>query len=194
MRTVPNRNSFNLIFVVGAFLLGVICTLLIGAVTTERKIGFDVDREEDQLITVFNEALENFQNEIGNEELTLTNNELWDLVELGYWLGVHSHTVNTGQIVSYFDFALRDPREVGTSRFAHMNKFISEQCEIQTNRLAIVMRKKFEANKPEFKSTFRALQKLLSYRADAHASNVMCPFDEVGLDLYDIKDTEEDAQ
>lgn len=184
MKVAHNRKSINVILVVNAFLLGVIFTLLIGAVTTERKMGLDVDRDEAQLNTVFNEALEKFQNEVGSEELTLTYNEIWDLVELGYWLGVNSHTVNMGQIVSYYDFVLRDPREVGNSRFAHMNKFISEQCDIQINRFSILMRKKFEANKPEFKTTFNALQKLLSYRADAHAKNVICPFDEAGLDLY----------
>ena len=184
MKVTQNLKSFNLVLVVNAFLLGVICTLIIGAVTTERKMGLDVDRDEDQLIAVFNEALEKFQNEVGNEELILTNNEVWDLVELGYWLGVNSHTVNVGQIVSYYDFVLRDPREVGNSRFAHMNKFISEQCEIQINRFSILMRKKFEANKPEFKTTFSSLQKLLSYRADAHAKSVICPFAEAGLDLY----------
>ncbi|MXZ43934.1 MAG: hypothetical protein F4Z01_03010 [Gammaproteobacteria bacterium] len=192
MKAFSNRKIYTPCLLVFAFALGVACTLLIGAVPVERKAGVDFNREEEPILNAVTEAIEKFQNEAGTEELTFTKNEIWDLVELSYWFGVYSHTVNNGILTSYYDFILRDPRERGNSRAVHMDKFISEQCEIQTNRLAIEMRKKFEANTPEFKAIFGEMQKLLSVRADAQAPRVVCPFDEAGVDLYDTEDSEDE--
>ena len=185
MKPTKNRFFQNFSMVVCAFILGVLCTLLIGAATTERKMGLDLEREEQQLIEIFEEALENFQNEVGTEEMTLSKSELWDFAELGFWAGVSSHTVSMGQIIAYYDFQLLDPRERGNSRFAYSDKLVSEQCEWQINRLSIIMRKKFEINTPKFKATFRELQGLLGYRTDMVNANVVCPFEDAGLDLYD---------
>ena len=195
MKPTQNRCLFNSFLLVATFSLGVVCTLLIGAtsagkVTAEKKMGFDTRRVEQELKDAFEEALTTFQAEVGTDEMTVSKSELWDYVELGFWAGVYSHTVNMAQILAYYDFHLLDPGERGNSLYAYSDKFISEQCERQTNRLAVHMRRKFENNSPEFKTTFGEIQKLLGLRADTTNPSVLCPFEEAGMDLYDIDDTQ----
>lgn len=193
MKSTLNWKHTNIPLLVSAFILGVICTLLLGAVTAQRPLSYDMDRDEQPLKIALDEELERFHSEAGSDEITISKSELWDFVELSYWLGVHSHTVNMAQIVAYYDFQMLDPRERGSSLFGHMNNFIEDQCERQTNRFAIVMRRKFENNKPEFKATFGELQKLLALRADVENSSVVCPFEDAGLELYDTDETEEES-
>lgn len=142
---------------------------------------------------VFTKALEEFQQEVGSDELTFSKNEQWDFVELGYWLGVYSHTVNMAQLVSHYDYRFLDPKERASTLYEHMDRFVADQCKRQTNRFFVLMRRKFESNSPEFKATFGELQTLFSYRADAYNAAVMCPFDEAGLDLYELE-TEDQAE
>ena len=187
MKRKHNRKVITASMAIGAFIFGVVCTLLVGAATAEKKMGFDLDRVELELKTAFNEALALFKDEVGTDEITVSKSEVWDFVELGYWAGVYSHTVNMAQIIAYYDFHLLDPKERGNSLVAYSDKFISEQCERQTNRLAVVMRRKFENNSTEFKTTFGELQELLGFRADAENPNVVCPFEDAGLELYDTE-------
>ena len=82
MKLTHNRKALTTSMIVSAFLLGVVCTLLIGAATADRKMGFDMDRDEQHLKIVFDEALEKFQNTVGTEQVTFFKSELWDFVEL----------------------------------------------------------------------------------------------------------------
>ena len=183
MNSPDSRNIITASMVVGAFILGVVVTFLIGATEEEPNVGFNLHRDKDPLDAVFEETLEEFQSGIGTESITITKNELWDFVELGFWLGVNSYTVNMGQMVAYYDFQMtRNPQG---SLVSYTNEFITEQCERQTNRFSLVMRKKFENNSSEFKKTFRELQGVLGVRADAENPNVMCPFEDAGAHLYD---------
>lgn len=136
-----------------------------------------------------------FQDEVGKDEITVSKREIWDFVELGYWAGVYSHTVNMALIIAYYDFHLLHPKERGNSLVAYSDKFISDQCERQTNRLAVVMRRKFENNSTEFKTTFGELQDLLGLRTDVENPNAIWPFEDVGLKLYDTEseDPEEET-
>ena len=193
MKSTCNRKFTNIPLLVSAFILGVVCTLLIGAVTAIRPLSFDMDREDQPLKIALDEAFERFHNEIGTDEVTISKNELWDFVELGYWLGVYSHTVNSAQILSYYDFQMLDPQERGSTLVGHMNDFIEDQCERLTNRFAIVMRRKFENNNPDFKSIFGELQTLLALRADAENSSVVCPFEDAGQELYEVEETEDET-
>ncbi|MXZ55171.1 MAG: hypothetical protein F4227_04695 [Gammaproteobacteria bacterium] len=193
MKSTLNWKITSIPLLVSAFALGVLCTLLIGAVTANSPLSFDMDRDEQPLKIALDEAFEKFHSETGSEEITISKSELWDFVELGYWLGVYSHTVNMAQIVSYYDFQLLDSRERGSSLVGHMNNFIEDQCERQTNRFAIIMRRKFENNKPEFKATFGELQTLLALRADVENSSVVCPFEDAGLELYEIEEIEDET-
>ena len=192
MKLTHNRKALTTSMIVSAFLLGVVCTLLIGAATADRKMGFDMDRDEQHLKIVFDEALEKFQNTVGTEQVTFFKSELWDFVELGFWLGLNSQTVNMAQLIAYYDF--RIDKNAQGSLVSYTNQFISDQCKRQTNRFAIVMRRKFENNTPEFKATFSDLQKLLGVRADTENASVMCPFEDAGLSLYDTPDIEDEAQ
>lgn len=193
MKSTLSWKNTNLPLLVGAFALGVICTLLLGAITANRPLSFDMDRDEQPLKLALEEAFKTFHSEVGSDEITISKRELWDFVELGYWLGVYSNVVNIAQITSYYDFQMLDPRERGSSLVGHMNNFIEDQCERQTNRFAIVMRRKFENNKPEFKATFGELQKLLALRADVENSSIVCPFEDAGLELYDTEETEDET-
>lgn len=193
MKTNTHRKDFNLPLLLSTFAIGVLTTVLIGAAIPERIKSFDMDRDEQALKIVLDEAFERFQSEVGSEEITISKNELWDFVELGYWLGVYSHSVNNAQITSYYDFQMLEPQERGSSLVAHMNDFIENQCEKLTNRFAIVMRRKFENNTPEFKATFRELQTLLALRADVENANVVCSFEDAGLELYDVEETEDET-
>ncbi|MYD44923.1 MAG: hypothetical protein F4W92_01015 [Gammaproteobacteria bacterium] len=193
MKSNVNRKNLNFPLLVSAFALGVICTLLIGAITAERAKTLDMDRDERPLKVALDEAFEKFQSEVGSEEITISKSELWDFVELGYWLGVYSHAVNNAQITSYYDFQMLDSEERGSSLVSHMNDFIAGQCERLTNRFAIVMRRKFENNKPEFKAIFGELQTLLALRADAENASVVCPFEDAGLELYEVEETDEET-
>lgn len=193
MKSTHNKKFTNIPLLVSAFILGVMCTFLIGAVTANRPLSFDMDRDVQPLKIALEEAFERFHNETGSDEINISKNELWDFVDLGYWLGVYSHTVNSAQIVSYYDYQMLDPRERGSTLVGHMNDFVEDQCERLTNRFAIVMRRKFENNAPEFKMIFGELQTLLALRADAENSNVVCPFEDAGLELYDVEETEDET-
>ena len=193
MKSSVYWKSSTITLLVSAFALGVICTLLIGAVTTKRPLSYDADRDKLPLQTALEEAFEIFQTEAGSDELTISKGELWDFVELSYWFGVNSHTVNMAQIVSYYEFQMLDPEERETSLVEHMNHFIEDQCERQTHRFAFLMQRKFEYNKTEFKTTFGELHKLLALRADIENSSVVCPFENAGVELYDVDEPEEES-
>lgn len=193
MKSNLHRKNFNLLLLVSAFAFGVLCTVLIGAAIPERTKSFDMDRDEQALKIASDEAFERFHTEVGSDELTVSKNELWDFVELGYWLGVYSHSVNNAQVTSYYDFQMLDPQERGSSLVGHMSDFIENQCEKLTNRFAVVMRRKFENNTPEFKATFGELQTLLALRADAENARVVCPFKDAGAELYEVEDTEDET-
>lgn len=193
MKSNLNKKHINLVSLVSVFALGVLCTALIGAVIPERLKSYDMDRDGQALKIASDEAFKRFQTEVGAHEMTISKSELWDFVELGYWLGVYSHTVNSAQIVSYYDFQMLDPQERGSSLVAHMNDFIEGQCERLINRFAVVMRRKFENNTPEFKATFGELQTLLALRADAENARVVCPFEDSGQELYEVEETEDET-
>ena len=193
MKTNIRRKNFNLSLLMSAFVFGVLTTVLIGAAMPERVKSFDRDRDEQALKIASDEAFVRFHSEVGSDELTISKNELWDFVELGYWLGVYSHSVNHAQVTSYYDFQMLTPEERGSSLVEHMNDFIKNQCEKLTNRFAVVMRRKFENNTPEFKTTFSELQTLLALRADVENANVVCSFEDAGLELYDVEETEDET-
>ncbi len=112
MKTARNRKFKNITLLVSAFILGVVCALLIGAVTASRPLSYDMDREEQPLKIALEEAFEKFHSEQGSDEITISQSELWDFVELSYWLGVYSHTVNMAQSSHTMTFRCLTPENV----------------------------------------------------------------------------------